>query len=328
MRRDKRWVICGDLNDYRQRVVIGGDRGSAATGFEVVDEAVSSLDVLLADGFCENVVERRPELDRWTLYHTRGPQERHLCQLDYILLSPALARHNATAVPDIVRGGQPLRTIFPPGQEVRALSARRLGPAEGVGPLPGRRDAGHRLKAAGLAFDMPRDVILPVDAGRCACSTPARIRSSAHNAEAIEPKLAAREWQAKPALFDGTVVLLSELGYARPAARRPLPRGALLDLHVLAQRARRSTADARLCPCRAGRQRQCAGGDPHGGAHGQCRKSLFRGRLLRAGGFSRTAGSTSHRNMAREVREETGLDLDAARARRAAAMRCRPTGAR
>ena len=72
----------------------------------------------MADGFAENVVERRPELDRWTLYHSRGPQERHLCQLDYILLSAALSRHNSKAVPDIVRQGQPWRTIFPPGQEV------------------------------------------------------------------------------------------------------------------------------------------------------------------------------------------------------------------
>ncbi|MDQ6433572.1 endonuclease/exonuclease/phosphatase family protein [Mesorhizobium sp. LHD-90] len=113
----KRWVICGDLNDYRQRIVIGGE---AEPGFDftVVNETGSALDVLLADGFAENIVERRPELERWTLYHTRGPQERHLCQLDYLLLSPWLAKRNATAVPDIVRGGQPWRTIFPPGQEV------------------------------------------------------------------------------------------------------------------------------------------------------------------------------------------------------------------
>jgi predicted extracellular nuclease len=114
---DKRWVICGDFNDYRQRIVIGGDSLDGYT-FDVVDEAQSSLNVLLAGGFCENVVERRPEMERWTLYHTRGPQERHLCQLDYILVSQALAKRNATAVPDIIRGGQPWRTIFPPGQEV------------------------------------------------------------------------------------------------------------------------------------------------------------------------------------------------------------------
>ena len=145
MRGEKRWVICGDFNDYRQRIVIGGD---AHTGysFDVADEPQSCLNVLLADGFCENVVERRPELDRWTLYHTRGPQERHLCQLDYILVSPALARQNAKAVPDIIRGGQPWRTIFPPGQEVERYPRAGWDRPEGVGPLPGRRHARHRLR--------------------------------------------------------------------------------------------------------------------------------------------------------------------------------------
>jgi predicted extracellular nuclease len=115
--KDKRWAICGDMNDYRERVLITGDAYSGFQ-FQSARETQSALDVLLADGFAENVVERRPELDRWTLYHTRGPQERHLCQLDYILLSPALARQNGKAVPDIVRRGQPFRTPFPPGQEV------------------------------------------------------------------------------------------------------------------------------------------------------------------------------------------------------------------
>lgn len=114
---DKRWVICGDMNDYQERVVISGDRFSGY-GFKPVREDFSCVDLLTEDGFSVNPVERRPELDRWTLYHTRGPQERHLCQLDYILLSPALARGNAKAVPDIVRAGQPFRTLFPPGQAV------------------------------------------------------------------------------------------------------------------------------------------------------------------------------------------------------------------
>lgn len=113
----KHWVICGDFNDYRERVVITGDAFDGY-GFEVVAEPRSCLDVLLKDGFAINAVEKRPALDRWTLYHTRGPQERHLCQLDYILLSPALARANGQAVPDIVRRGQPFRTVFPVGQDV------------------------------------------------------------------------------------------------------------------------------------------------------------------------------------------------------------------
>ncbi|MDI6027926.1 endonuclease/exonuclease/phosphatase family protein [Corticibacterium sp. UT-5YL-CI-8] len=114
---DKSWVICGDFNDYLQRIVITGDSYDGY-GFAVVDETRSCLDLLLSDGFAVNAVERRPEMDRWTLYHTRGPQERHLCQLDYILLSPALARGNAQSVPDIIRRGQPYRTVFPQGQEV------------------------------------------------------------------------------------------------------------------------------------------------------------------------------------------------------------------
>jgi predicted extracellular nuclease len=113
---DRRWVICGDLNDYSERVIIEGDEDEPR--FSLAREDGSSIDVLTADGFCENVVARRPEMDRWTLYHTRGPQERHLCQLDYIMLSPALARKNPGAVPDIIRNGQPYRTVFPPGQAV------------------------------------------------------------------------------------------------------------------------------------------------------------------------------------------------------------------
>lgn len=114
---NKRWVICGDLNDYQERVVIDGDRINGHV-FQPSSESVSSVDVFTSDGFAENVVRRRPELDRWTLFHTRGPQERHLCQLDYLLLSPALAQRNATRVPDIVRRGQPYRTLFPEGQDV------------------------------------------------------------------------------------------------------------------------------------------------------------------------------------------------------------------
>lgn len=113
----KHWIICGDLNDYRVRLIITGDTLNGYR-FDPFTESLSCLDVLLGDGFAVNLVERRPVMDRWTLYHTRGPQERHLCQLDYILASPALATSNARAVPDIIRKGQPWRTIFPEGQNV------------------------------------------------------------------------------------------------------------------------------------------------------------------------------------------------------------------
>ncbi|AGS22528.1 endonuclease/exonuclease/phosphatase family protein [Rhizobium etli] len=113
----KSFAICGDMNDYQERVDVVGRRG-AGYRFEHQPEAESALDVFSHDGFAENVVVRRQPLDRWTLYHARGPQEQHLCQLDYIWLSPALAAHNSGRVPEIIRNGQAYRTVFPPGQEV------------------------------------------------------------------------------------------------------------------------------------------------------------------------------------------------------------------
>lgn len=114
---NRRWLILGDFNDYRERIVVSGDRINGYH-FDHVQEEASAVDVLLEGGFSENLVERRPVLDRWTTYYTEGPEARHLCQLDYILASPAIARTNAQVVPDIVREGQPYRTVFPPGQEV------------------------------------------------------------------------------------------------------------------------------------------------------------------------------------------------------------------
>ena len=111
------FVICGDMNDYQEKVEVGGDRRNGYT-FTHREEDRSALDVFSHDGFAFNPMTRRDPLDRWTLYHARGPEERHLCQLDYIWLSQRLAEANATRVPEIVRGGQPYRTIFPPGQEV------------------------------------------------------------------------------------------------------------------------------------------------------------------------------------------------------------------
>jgi predicted extracellular nuclease len=113
----KNFAICRDMNDYQERIDVIGTRRTGYR-FEHHAEQLSALDVFSDDGFAENVVRRRDPMERWTLYHARGPQEQWLCQLDYIWLSPALARRNATMVPEIVRAGQPHRTVFPPGQEV------------------------------------------------------------------------------------------------------------------------------------------------------------------------------------------------------------------
>lgn len=111
------FAICGDMNDYQEKVIVSGARRSGYE-FTYQREEESALDVFSTGGFAENVVMRRDALDRWTLYHARGPEEQHLCQLDYIWLSPALAARNAQVSPEIIRGGQPYRTPFPPGQEV------------------------------------------------------------------------------------------------------------------------------------------------------------------------------------------------------------------
>lgn len=111
------FVICGDMNDYQERLVIAGVPRTGLS-FTPVTEQRSALDIFSAGDFAENIVRRRGVDDRWTLYHSQGMQVRHLCQLDYIWISPSLARANPVAMPEIVRRGQPYRTPFPPGQEV------------------------------------------------------------------------------------------------------------------------------------------------------------------------------------------------------------------
>jgi predicted extracellular nuclease len=113
----KNFLICGDCNDYSERIVVTGTRGGGY-GFEHVTETDAGFMPLFENGFGVNLVERLPPMERWTLFHSRGPQEQHLCQLDYIIASPAIAQRNATALPSIIRSGQPWRTPFPPGQEV------------------------------------------------------------------------------------------------------------------------------------------------------------------------------------------------------------------
>ena len=110
------WAICGDLIDYLRRVVVSG--GPFETrGFTAVEEDRCGFDPLLVDGFAIDPCASLPATEAWTLYHARGPDLQHLCQLDYILLSPALAARS-DARPRFVRAGQPHRTPFPPGLDI------------------------------------------------------------------------------------------------------------------------------------------------------------------------------------------------------------------
>lgn len=115
--QNKRWLVCGDLNDYRRKLVVEGGLHSEHR-FKVEEMKESGFDPLIGDGFSINLAERRAADNQWTLYHTKGPEEQHLCQLDYLLASPILAQRNAKAVPRIIRKGQPYRTVFPPDQQV------------------------------------------------------------------------------------------------------------------------------------------------------------------------------------------------------------------
>ena len=163
-----------------------------------------------------------------------------------------------------------------------------------------------------MSFDIPSDVILPVDAVEVFLD-PAPHPFELANAEAIRRNWHA-ELQARPTLFDGEVVLLSEFGYA---GRRLVGR------------------------CHAVRyatfmywRRDRAGTAAHAFAHPVLVASdnalvaiRMASHTVNAGKVYFAAGSFEpedfpdgqvdlHHNMAREVREETGLDL--AKARRGA----------
>ncbi|MCW2306981.1 endonuclease/exonuclease/phosphatase family protein [Rhodobium gokarnense] len=86
------WVICGDLNDH---VYKEGNKVSP-----------TGVDPLLNGGFSVNLIERLQPGERWTHYY---PKDNHRTQLDYILVSPALAAANPDAKPEIVRSGMPFR---------------------------------------------------------------------------------------------------------------------------------------------------------------------------------------------------------------------------
>ncbi len=122
-----RWIICGDLNDYNERLVVTGNQ-SKGYEFQLEAEAISGVEPLIVDGFSHDLIKRRAPDNRWTFYYAGGPvadpcdpetrETRHLVQLDYLLASPALALANETVVPDIIRAGQPYRTVFPHHQDV------------------------------------------------------------------------------------------------------------------------------------------------------------------------------------------------------------------
>jgi len=92
------FIVCGDLNDYPQ------------------DN--TSLGSLLRNQQLENVVNRLPVSERWTHYYDGGDDYR---QLDYLLVSRALADANGQRLPTIVRSGMPRRATRYTGPRLRGV---------------------------------------------------------------------------------------------------------------------------------------------------------------------------------------------------------------
>ena len=160
-----------------------------------------------------------------------------------------------------------------------------------------------------MSFDLPRNVILPVDA------VDVRLDSGAHPFERDNSEAIAENWRrelgAKPALFDGTVVLLSALSYRdnRLTGRCHAVRYSTFMLW---------------------RKNRQVGGAEHAYAHAMLvagdnalvairmgRHTVNAGRVyFAAGSFEpidfRDGLVDVDFNMIREVREETGLDLSGA----------------
>jgi 8-oxo-dGTP pyrophosphatase MutT (NUDIX family) len=165
-----------------------------------------------------------------------------------------------------------------------------------------------------MSFDLPRNVILPIDA------VDVRLDPSPHpfaldNAEAIVENWQ-REVAAKPALFDGTVVLLSQLTYRD---NRLVGRCHAVNYSTfMLWRKRRENSGAEHAYAHA----VLVAGDNALVAIRMGSHTVNAGRVyFAAGSFEpidfRDGQVDVDFNMIREVREETGLDLsDASRGKR------------
>jgi endonuclease/exonuclease/phosphatase family metal-dependent hydrolase len=113
--REANWIIAGDLNDFRERIGPGG-----------VLEATrpSGIDALFED-FAVNPLDSLPPRERWTFHFRQvleeGVIEEQHTQLDYILLSPALATANPEPQVELIRRGLPYRVPLDPTHGDRSL---------------------------------------------------------------------------------------------------------------------------------------------------------------------------------------------------------------
>jgi endonuclease/exonuclease/phosphatase family metal-dependent hydrolase len=133
--REANWIIAGDLNDFTETIHSNGR----------VEPAVpSGLDPLL-DDFAVNPVAALAPNERWTFFWCPPGQgeprlEEQHTQLDYLLLSPALAKANPHPKIELLRRGLPYRVPLDPGH-----------PDRSIGYLASRAD-----RYPGVGFDRPK----------------------------------------------------------------------------------------------------------------------------------------------------------------------------
>jgi len=115
--REANWIVAGDLNDFVARILPAG---------EVERAGPSALDPLF-DDFAVNPLADLPAHERWTYFYRqpaesgRTPEEQHT-QLDYLLLSPALAAANPHPQVEIIRRGLPYRVPLDPRHPDRSIA--------------------------------------------------------------------------------------------------------------------------------------------------------------------------------------------------------------
>lgn len=109
------WVIAGDFNDFTCKVV----------GETVEEAGPSGIDPLL-DRFAVNPLSSLPCRERWTHFHrawseAKGDYVTEHAQLDYVLLSPALAAAGEVGV-EVIRRGLPYRVPLDPAHPDRSVA--------------------------------------------------------------------------------------------------------------------------------------------------------------------------------------------------------------
>lgn len=113
--RAAHWIVAGDLNAAPYAILPGG---------EVARTERSGIEPLLED-FAVDPCAALPETERWTYHHRETSEgrvvaDRHV-QLDWLLLSPALAAAEPAPRVEIIRRGLPYRVPLDPADPDRSI---------------------------------------------------------------------------------------------------------------------------------------------------------------------------------------------------------------